>query len=62
MSTIVLLTTTDPCTWGDSDPLQGPAFNTTESRKNNFSLLMDAAGNAIGDPFLDDGESISMNP
>ena len=45
-------------------PLQGPALNTTESRKKNFSLLiaLDAAGNAIGDLFLDDGESISMNP
>ncbi|KAL5484357.1 hypothetical protein EMCRGX_G020837 [Ephydatia muelleri] len=45
-------------------PLQGQALNTTESRKKNFSLLiaLDAAGNAIGDLFLDDGESISMNP
>jgi alpha-glucosidase len=40
-------------------PMQKPAYTTTESRKNNFQLLvaLDANGHACGDLYLDDGET-----
>ena len=45
-------------------PLQDPDLTTVASRTNSFSLLvaLDAAGNAAGDLYLDDGESLSMTP
>eukprot|EP00731_Ephydatia_muelleri_P031502 Em0023g9a len=45
-------------------PLQSPALTTAASRSNSFSLLvaLDTAGNATGDLYLDDGESLSMTP
>lgn len=45
-------------------PLQDPALTTAASRGNSFSLLvaLDMAGNAAGDLYLDDGESLSMTP
>ena len=47
---------------GSVVPMQQPAVTNTESRKNNFSLLvaLDDAGCAAGDLFLDDGISISI--
>lgn len=41
-------------------PTQGPALTTTVSRNNPFALLiaLDPSGNAQGDIFLDDGESL----
>ena len=44
-------------------PLQCPALTTAASRSNSFSLLvaLDTAGNATGELYLDDGESLSMS-
>jgi alpha-glucosidase len=42
-------------------PMQEPGLTTTESRKNNYSLLValdEASGsNTFGDLYLDDGET-----
>ena len=43
-------------------PMQKPGNTTTESRKNNYTLLvvLDGIGEARGDLFLDDGLSIDI--
>ena len=43
-------------------PMQKPGNTTTESRKNDYSLLvvLDGIGEASGDLFLDDGLSIDI--
>lgn len=43
-------------------PMQKPGNTTTESRKNDYTLLvvLDDAGEAAGDVFLDDGVSIDI--
>ena len=42
--------------------MQKPGNTTTESRKNDYSLLvvLDDAGEAGGDVFLDDGVSVDI--
>ena len=43
-------------------PMQKPGNTTTESRKNDYTLLvvLDGIGEASGDIFLDDGLSIDI--
>ena len=43
-------------------PMQKPGNTTSESRKNDYSLLvvLDAIGEANGDVFLDDGVSLNI--
>ena len=43
-------------------PMQKPGNTTTESRKNDYSLLvvLDGIGEASGDLFLDDGLSVDI--
>ena len=43
-------------------PMQKPGNTTTESRKNDYTLLvvLDGIGEARGDLFLDDGLSIDI--
>ncbi len=47
---------------GSIIPLQGPALTTTASRQNDFALIvaLNGSGQARGDLFLDDGESINV--
>ena len=47
---------------GSVVPMQDPGLTTTASRANNFSLMvaLDASGEAKGDLYLDDGESITV--
>ena len=42
-------------------PMQQPAMTTAASRNNPFSLLvaLDSGGSAVGDMYLDDGESLN---
>ena len=43
--------------------MQQPGMTTAASRKNPFSLLvaLDDTGSAVGDMYLDDGESLAMS-
>ena len=43
-------------------PMQGPALTTSASRQNEFSIVaaLDRSGMAVGEVFLDDGESIDI--
>lgn len=43
-------------------PMQGPALTTSASRQNEFSIMaaLDRSGMAVGEVFLDDGESIDI--
>ena len=43
-------------------PMQKPGNTTTESRKNDYTLLvvLDGIGEASGDLFLDDGLSVDI--
>lgn len=67
MILMVMLVIIPPCLQihlrgGTVIPMQNPGNTTTESRKNDYSLLvvLDGIGEASGDIFLDDGLSIDI--
>ena len=64
---MAILLTVSPCLQihlrgGTVIPMQKPGNTTTESRKNDYTLLvvLDGIGEASGDLFLDDGLSVDI--